>query len=406
MRLGKRNFHSLFLAVTEPPRCILIHDVCLCRCRDRLAEGWRFSPEEMEIGDMKCTPMLQPYTALSQRDRRPLRQMCRATLKTLMSWGYRFDPPPVPAPDFQRMQQEMEVQNTSSTEGKQSPRIDNSTAAPSNRVAGPSALTEARRHVLLDQQKMLTLFIHRIARDGPQHPDLLLMLNTLVNFGADVNALDRFKHSALYLAAKRGHIDTVKRLITLKATLESQDLAGMTPLAIAAYLGNKHMCRLLVHYGASIESTDTRWLTPLHHAAINGHADVCRLLASHLNQQATRRRANKDRAPVLKLSSAANQNGERAEALGTAMVVQSQNGAHDGNHTAAVSHLKSFPPVNTMHTLQHMPSVRPKQPSNLQSRLQSRLRPGPPSHHRSKKDAQISSKLTMKIHPMVRDWGA
>ena len=60
-------------------------------------------------------------------------------------------------------------------------------------------------------------------------------------------------------------------------------------------------CRLLVHYGASIESTDTRWLTPLHHAAINGHADVCKLLVSTLNQQATRRRAKKDKIPQSRL---------------------------------------------------------------------------------------------------------
>ena len=45
------------------------------------------------------------------------------------------------------------------------------------------------------------------------------MLNKLVQIGADINAMDTFKHSALYLAAKRGHVDTVKRLITLKVCL-------------------------------------------------------------------------------------------------------------------------------------------------------------------------------------------
>jgi len=66
---------------------------------------------------------------------------------------------------------------------------------------------------------MLTLFLHRIARDGPCEEEHLLLLNKLVQIGADINAMDTFKHSALYLAAKRGHVDTVKRLITLKVCL-------------------------------------------------------------------------------------------------------------------------------------------------------------------------------------------
>jgi hypothetical protein len=186
------------------------------RCRDRLADGWRYSPEEMQIGDMKCTPLLQPYAELEQRDRRPLRQLCRATLKTLMSWGFHVDAPAVPAREFQRMQLDLEMQLAGA--GATSPRGTNggssSSAARgfaslnSHRVGGRrrssagdgagdasnnikanktatgniakmatrkavkahDAISEHRRRMLLDQRMMLTLFMHRVARDGPTHP--------------------------------------------------------------------------------------------------------------------------------------------------------------------------------------------------------------------------------------------
>ena len=70
---------------------------------------------------------------------------------------------------------------------------------------------------------MLTLFLHRIARDGPNHRNGLRLLNELVDFGADLNAVDNFKHSALYLAVKRGHIDTAKRLIALKVRCKGSE---------------------------------------------------------------------------------------------------------------------------------------------------------------------------------------
>ncbi len=121
-------------------------------------------------------------------------------------------------------------------------RVSNAVSGGGPGASSGNSGADARFSMLEDQRVMLTLFLHRVARDGPTTQAGLSLLNTLTSFGADVNAVDRFKHSALYLAVKRGHLDTVKRLLTLKASVESADSAGMSPLAIAAYLGNKNMC--------------------------------------------------------------------------------------------------------------------------------------------------------------------
>jgi hypothetical protein len=73
-------------------------------CADRLTDGWRYAPEKMDItGEIKCTPKLQPFAQLPYKTKKKLRQRCRATLKTLMAWGFRVDPPAVQTREYELM---------------------------------------------------------------------------------------------------------------------------------------------------------------------------------------------------------------------------------------------------------------------------------------------------------------
>ena len=129
-------------------------------------------------------------------------------------------------------------------------------------------------------------------------------LATLVDRGADVDAVDIDGRTPLLAAAKAGHphcvsllcaskanltasdskgstamslavegrqIQTIKVLLDAGYPVNKRDENGMTALHLAARLGDERCCLLLGQSGAEIEARDKRSRTPLHLAAYSGH---------------------------------------------------------------------------------------------------------------------------------------
>ncbi len=107
------------------------------------------------------------------------------------------------------------------------------------------------------------------------------VLAYLVENGADIEAKTREGgHTGLHLAAMRNAEESVKRLLSLKAQVDSRDEQGNTPLALAAQEGSFEAASLLIKNGADLESRklDETGATPLIIAALSGHESVVQLL--------------------------------------------------------------------------------------------------------------------------------
>ncbi|CEL08194.1 hypothetical protein ASPCAL11345 [Aspergillus calidoustus] len=100
-----------------------------------------------------------------------------------------------------------------------------------------------------------------------------------------LNSARRDGHTALSLAAKHGHEDMVRLLVSHGADIEtkcddSRPIGGHTPLWFAAGQGHASIVKILLDEGASTtggEESDGR-LMPLSVASVRGHEDVVRVL--------------------------------------------------------------------------------------------------------------------------------
>ncbi|HEY2566927.1 MAG TPA: ankyrin repeat domain-containing protein [Candidatus Aquirickettsiella sp.] len=81
----------------------------------------------------------------------------------------------------------------------------------------------------------------------------------------------------LYVAAERGHLDTVKQLILLTDDINQPIDSGETPIFIAAQNGHTEVVEELIKAGANIHKL-SYGVTPLFIAAQNGHINIVKLL--------------------------------------------------------------------------------------------------------------------------------
>lgn len=128
-------------------------------------------------------------------------------------------------------------------------------------------------------------------------------VRSLVEQGADLEAIGGFGRTALAFAAWAGNLEITRFLAEKGALLEALDDTGRTPLALAASYGHADVVEYLIRQGAILESTDNGGLTPLLWAALNGHtACVSRLLEGGCNLDAT----DEDGMTALKLAAVFN----------------------------------------------------------------------------------------------------
>ena len=105
--------------------------------------------------------------------------------------------------------------------------------------------------------------LHHAAENGETE-----IARQLINAGATIEAKPTNASygtgTALHLAAKRGHVDTIQMLIDKKAVIDATDSSSQTPLHYAARHGEVESVRALLKAGAKINATNTDGKTPLH----------------------------------------------------------------------------------------------------------------------------------------------
>jgi len=97
----------------------------------------------------------------------------------------------------------------------------------------------------------------------------------LLDLGADVNARDGYRGTALQQAAEKGNEPLVQLLLEKGANITE----GVLPKAAAS--GNESLVRLLLDLGADVNARDGYRGTALEQAVANGHVDVARLLLKY-----------------------------------------------------------------------------------------------------------------------------
>ncbi|KAI2709040.1 hypothetical protein CBS147332_6099 [Penicillium roqueforti] len=104
------------------------------------------------------------------------------------------------------------------------------------------------------------------------------VVRLLLDNGAKVESSDISGRTPLHSAAHYGHETVAKLLLDSGADIETSGRDGTTPLRLAAVFGNDAMAKLLLERGAYIESSDERGTSPLHIATRHGHETVVKLL--------------------------------------------------------------------------------------------------------------------------------
>jgi hypothetical protein len=84
------------------------------------------------------------------------------------------------------------------------------------------------------------------------HHDIMCYL--VEELGADVNKSDDLHHTALWIAAQRGDLDTVRILLKLGANIDKTGNDGFTPLVVASYEKHEEVVKWLVKAGADTQA--------------------------------------------------------------------------------------------------------------------------------------------------------
>ena len=104
----------------------------------------------------------------------------------------------------------------------------------------------------------------------------------LVEYGADVNAVDHYGDTALMWAANDGHLNVVEFLVehgaNVNAAATGLIYAGFTALIYASEKGYVNMVKYLIKHGANINAKNKNGDTALSIAEKNGHTEVARIL--------------------------------------------------------------------------------------------------------------------------------
>jgi ankyrin repeat protein len=107
---------------------------------------------------------------------------------------------------------------------------------------------------------------------------IVLVIERLLEKGADAAAADGYRRTPLHWASRKGHVDVVERLLKNGANIEAADKYGETPLFSASKNGHVNVVKHLLGKGANVEAADQYGETPLYWASKNGHVDLVKLL--------------------------------------------------------------------------------------------------------------------------------
>jgi len=122
-------------------------------------------------------------------------------------------------------------------------------------------------------------------------------VKNLIKDGIDVNAKHPFGGTLLHEAARQGHTEIARLLITSGAEVDARYI-GATPLFEASDRGHVDVAELLIADGADINARDSYGSTPLQAAASQGHTDIVKMLLSKGADVKTRTDGNFNFTPL------------------------------------------------------------------------------------------------------------
>ncbi|MDZ5470796.1 ankyrin repeat domain-containing protein (plasmid) [Bacillus sp. 31A1R] len=105
-----------------------------------------------------------------------------------------------------------------------------------------------------------------------------LVEKIIINKLIDINDLNNFSMTPLYLALTKNNNDLAKLLLRNNADPNVANMEGFTPLHEAASKNNEEIVKILIKKGASVDTATSTMLTPLMIAAQNGQTEIVKLL--------------------------------------------------------------------------------------------------------------------------------
>lgn len=107
------------------------------------------------------------------------------------------------------------------------------------------------------------------------------VVNLLLEQGADIETKVQKGATALTVATLKGYFDIVRLLVEHGADITTRVEDGRDLLMAAAYSGNSDITQFLIEKGADMDLTDNNGLTALMMASQNGHTHVVKTLLAH-----------------------------------------------------------------------------------------------------------------------------
>ncbi|RYP67367.1 hypothetical protein DL770_008637 [Monosporascus sp. CRB-9-2] len=104
------------------------------------------------------------------------------------------------------------------------------------------------------------------------------VISALLEYQADIDAVDQDSKTPLLCAVHLGFDDLVSFLLDNGAHIDLEDIYSRTPLSLASMNGHEAIVKLLVENGANIEAMEYLNRTPLSLASENGHEAIVKLL--------------------------------------------------------------------------------------------------------------------------------
>ena len=98
------------------------------------------------------------------------------------------------------------------------------------------------------------------------------------NGTAKINATNKFDYTPVYIAAKQNHPDALKALIEKKADINAKDFQHFSPVYIAAKHNNVDTLRELMEAGADLNAADKQLESPIFVAAQQNNREALKQL--------------------------------------------------------------------------------------------------------------------------------
>jgi membrane protease YdiL (CAAX protease family) len=105
-----------------------------------------------------------------------------------------------------------------------------------------------------------------------------MLIYSLLEKGADVNAYDTYGRTALIIAASKGYSDNVLALLKNGANINMKTDGSYTALMFAAANGHTDIVQLLLAKGADVNAKDSEGKTALMYASAKNYTEIVQLL--------------------------------------------------------------------------------------------------------------------------------